>query len=328
MITVGSHFLDSGAFSLRRSSKGEVDYQSYMDNYAEFIKANRIAIDLYANVDVIGDPELTWQNQKYLEDQHGLSPVPVVHFGTSLRWLIRYIESGKVYIALGGLVGRTAKCVNWLNKCFHLVCQNNLPRIKLHGFGIINHNLLTRYPWFSVDAAAWRIEAGRWASVFVPHRRKGEFTFSLPPYKVRLGRDLKLKPSVPHYSDLSSREKEIVSDWIKECGFEQSPVELSEHQRRVINLYYFERLRNSLPKWPWEFKFRDNGFRKTDFVPSEREFKQYLLKIYYSGGCSNEPERLFGKKSNVMLSFFDLPKKRFQKIIRGRKWQLPSNVKS
>src|SRR5690606_16638630 len=79
---------------------------SYMDSYAEFVKANKHCIDVYVNVDVLDNPELTYRNQKYLEQKHGLNPVPVIHSFTPLSWINKYIEEGHDYIALGGMGGK------------------------------------------------------------------------------------------------------------------------------------------------------------------------------------------------------------------------------
>lgn len=165
---VQSHFLDSGSFSLwtREAKKfmrenpgaGKYDYYdtkeffSYMDSYAEFIKRYSVGIDFYANVDVIPNPELTWRNQQYLEREHDLHPVPVVHYTTNLKWLKFYMDEGYEFIALGGMVGSTSQesCQTWLDKCFELVCPkpSYLPTIKLHGFGITTYELILRYPWY------------------------------------------------------------------------------------------------------------------------------------------------------------------------------------
>lgn len=163
---VESHFLDSGAYTLwtraeewaKEKGKKETDFYetqehwSYLDAYANFIKENQVAIDLYANVDAIGFPEITWRNQQYLEEKYGLRPVPVVHYRTDLKWLEHYLKRGYDLIGLGGLVGSTAEdhCRGWIDSCFELVCDtpDRLPKVKIHGFGVTTYELLIRYPWY------------------------------------------------------------------------------------------------------------------------------------------------------------------------------------
>ena len=68
---VKSHFLDSGAFSLfsiaqkyQKENNCDVwdfyntkEFWKYINDYAKFIKKYKIAIDLYANLDAIPNPE-------------------------------------------------------------------------------------------------------------------------------------------------------------------------------------------------------------------------------------------------------------------------------
>ena len=53
-------FIDSGAFSAN-SSGTPVD----LDEYMEFLLENEEHFTVYANLDAIGNPELSWRNQQY-----------------------------------------------------------------------------------------------------------------------------------------------------------------------------------------------------------------------------------------------------------------------
>src|SRR5689334_21088468 len=72
-------FLDSGAFGAW--SKGRVidiqEYIAYLNHKDRF--------RVYANLDVIGDPEKTLENQKLMEAA-GLSPLPTVHYGADDKY--------------------------------------------------------------------------------------------------------------------------------------------------------------------------------------------------------------------------------------------------
>ncbi len=196
---IDSCFLDSGAFSLNTKAQRwqsqhntkrddyyqTPDYQDFVNAYISFVKKYKVGIDLYANMDVIGNAALTWKNQKYLE-RHGLHPVPVVHFGTDpdLLWVRRYVDSGYKMIGLGAMVGRmnTSACRLWLDKCFNYICDTptRQPRVKVHGFGITLFRVLVRYPWWSVDSTAW-LKMAAYGRLFVPRRCHGEFNFRQPP---------------------------------------------------------------------------------------------------------------------------------------------------
>jgi len=280
--TVQSHFLDSGSFTLwtkagewaKENGKSKWDYYDtdefwkYMDDYAAFVKKYQIAIDLYANVDVIPNPKLSWRNLKYLEREHGLTPVPVVHYTTHLKWLRRHIEVGYKVIGLGGLVGSTRQesCRGWLDQAFDMVCDapDRLPRVKIHGFGVTNYPLLVRYPWWSVDSVTWAKQGG-FGCILVPHKRGGRFVFDTPPYSVKISIECAArKEKGNHFLTMAGAERAIIEEWLELIGIplgKQEGEEIVEYgvlnrhtERRAACLHFFERMRTSLPEWPWPFR--------------------------------------------------------------------------
>ena len=281
---VKSHFLDSGAFSLwtiaatyhKENKCGRWDYYdtdefwAYADAYVKFVKKYKIAIDYHANLDVIPNPELTWRNQQYLESK-GLTPVPVVHYTTDLKWLHHYIEHGYQFIGLGGLVGSTMKkgCKDWIANCFDIVhdTPDRMPKVKIHGFGVTSWKLLLRFPWWSVDSAAWD-KIASFGGICVPHRRKGKWDFSVQPYIMKVSFESPNIANVPdvckgnfHYFGLTGKEQQIVKDWLDFIGIplgsldkegkpEEQGVITFHVYRRVANLYFFDLMVKSLPEWP------------------------------------------------------------------------------
>jgi len=281
---VESHFLDSGAFTLwtkaaeyhKKHGGGKWDFYEtkefwdYIDSYAAFVKEYKIAIDLYANVDVIPNPELTWRNQKYLEKKHGLSPVPVVHYPTDTKWLRRYMKAGYKIIGLGGLVGNSMKksCQTWIDECFDIVCDtpNRLPKVKIHGFGVTSYKFLLRYPWWSVDSATWD-KTAMYGGICVPHKRKGKFVFDTPPYTMKISMESPQVKTRNHFLTMAQRERDIVKDWLEfikiPIGSLDKKGEVKEQgavtfhvYRRIANLLFYDMMVKSLPKWPWPFKIK------------------------------------------------------------------------
>ena len=290
---VKCHFLDSGSFTLWTKSAeyaaankcGRYDFYEtpefwqYIDAYSEFVKKYTVAIDLYANVDVIPNPELTLRNQEYLEGK-GLKPVPVVHYTTDLKWLKFYIERGHDLVALGGLVGSTAQdeCRSWIDRAFDIVCDtpDRMPKVKIHGFGVTSYALLLRYPWFCVDSTAWT-KIGAFGGVLVPHKRGGKFVFTEQPYMIPISMDspsTKLKGR--HFSTLNAAEKNIIQEWLDLIGVKlgkfkidsEDKIEITEFgvmtrhtERRVANLLFFEKMRKAIPQFPFSFQStRRKGF--------------------------------------------------------------------
>lgn len=278
-----SHFLDSGSFSLwtkaakyakAKPGRGKWDYYDtkshwrYVDKYAAFIKRYSYGIDLYANVDVIPNPELTWRNQQYLEKQHGLSPIPVVHYRTDFKWLRFYMDHGYDLIALGGLVGSTGtdSCISWLDEAFRIVCKtpDSCPKVKIHGFGVTVFELLLRYPWYSVDSTSWTM-VGAYGGILVPHRRGGKWIFTEPPYVMKVSDDSPDKGKRgKHFHNISPAEKKLIQDWLEYIDIPMGKLDkdggilefgcLTRHtERKCANILFFELFRKSLPDYPWPY---------------------------------------------------------------------------
>lgn len=155
-------FVDSGAFG-KNSSKVN------LNNYIQFIKNNMSRINLYANLDVIGDPRKTYQNQKEMEKE-GLNPLPVFHYGSPERYLEQYLSEGYPYISLGGMVPiSTPQLQMWLDNLWgnYLTDSLGTPIIQVHGFGLQVESLLSRYPWYSIDASSVHVIA-RFGGIYTP----------------------------------------------------------------------------------------------------------------------------------------------------------------
>lgn len=240
----------------------------YLDAYAAFIKRYAVGIDLYANVDVISNAELTWQSQQYLEQEHKLSPVPVIHFKTDMKWLKHYLEQGYEIIGLGGLV-KARNPTPWIDRCFHIICDNpkRLPSVKVHGFGISNFDAFVRWPWWSVDSTTWQA-VGAFGGILVPPYVGGKPSFKKPPYIMKVSDDSPgRKKRRQHFYNLTKTEQDIILRWLDylnvPLGKTSPDGEILEHGvtnhhcgRRIVNLRYFKMLENSLPAWPWPFQVK------------------------------------------------------------------------
>jgi hypothetical protein len=138
-------FIDSGAFSAMSLNK-EIN----IDEYCKFIIDT--GARTYAGLDVIGNAAQTRANNEYMIKQYGLKPIPTFHLGSNIDDLAALMDYS--YIALGGLVfssGVTDHC----DKVWAYILKNN-PRLKVHGFGLTNFDLMARYPWYSVDSSSYK----------------------------------------------------------------------------------------------------------------------------------------------------------------------------
>lgn len=140
-------FLDSGAYSAATQNL-TIDVK----DYASFIKKFGHHFTAYSNLDVIGDPAATAENQQALEDL-GLTPIPVFHTGEPFEYLERYVARYD-YIALGGMVRYLSNwraLMPWIVKCF----KTGRKDTRFHGFGCTTWPVLTQIPWYSVDSSSW-----------------------------------------------------------------------------------------------------------------------------------------------------------------------------
>lgn len=148
-------FIDSGAYSAKTQGVKISVYQ-----YISFLKRWNSYIDTAASLDVIGDGEGTWRNQQVMEG-YGEKPIPTYHTGEDLDLLQMYIQRYP-YIALGGNVGRSAdELMGWLDEMWDRYLTNaaGLPIIRVHAFGVTSPEIMTRYPWYSVDSTSWLLAA-------------------------------------------------------------------------------------------------------------------------------------------------------------------------
>jgi hypothetical protein len=264
-----------------------------IDQYIGFIEQYKEFINVYANLDVIGDDEGTWRNQKYMEDK-GYSPLPVYHIGDKIEYLYKCLEYP--YFCLGGIsksIGDSR--VKFLDKCWDIICDtpDRLPKCKVHGFGMTGLEMMIRYPWFSVDSTSW-LTAGRFGGVLIPKR--GDYTKR--PWKISVStRSPDRSDEGAHFDTLSTMEKDVVLKYFKENGLELGVSQfkyvptnyiLQENERwcdeevqcinasenstdKVIeiiiqeglcnshilrdcaNFIYYRDLEKSFPLWPWPF---------------------------------------------------------------------------
>ena len=285
-------FLDSGAFSAKTQG-----IEINLKDYIQFLKENESVIDIYANLDVIGDPEATWKNQQKME-RVGLHPMPCYHYGEDIKWLKLYLEKYD-YIALGGMVKvGTAQLIQWLDLLFtnHICDKDGIPKVKIHGFGLTSLPLMLRYPWYSVDSTSW-VVTGRMGSIYIPRYRAGEWLYDEQSWKIAVSnRSPSQKEAGRHISTLTPKQREILLNYIHIKGYvlglstfhkvNQSH-ELAENERWAekkpadktalrelemivepgicnkyqlrdeMNIIYFLDLEKSMPAWPWAFQRKE-----------------------------------------------------------------------
>lgn len=251
------------------------EYLEYRDQYADYIKELEPRLTTYTNLDIVNNPMETYKNQRWFEAK-GLHPLPVWHFGSDIKWLLRYLNEGYDYIGIGGLVPNPYSTLRpALDEIFtkYLTDANGYPLVKLHGFAATSIQLMTRYPWYSVDSASW-IKYGNYGWVLLPQRIRGEWRYSEMSYKINVsGKSPTQKRKGEHYCNLQPQMRKLFDAYMEENGFVMGKSkfytdqngrlreEIIEpglcnrpHLRALLNACFYLGLEKQLPQWPWAFK--------------------------------------------------------------------------
>lgn len=224
-------FLDSGAYSAFTQNK-----EIKLDDYARFINAHGHHFTVMANLDVIGDTgPLSWANFEELRRQ-GCDVFPVFHFEDDPKYLVRMLDMGIPFMALGGLVGAGRSVLrDWLDDIWdkYLVDAEGKPRTNVHGFGLTDTELMLRYPWFSVDSSSWVMTSIFGGCLFRDGSKFFKVTFSdESPDK----RDL----NSWHYDRLTPDQQARVREWLAYHGVTAEQLASHYSWRHIVNARTFQ----------------------------------------------------------------------------------------
>lgn len=285
--------LDSGAHSLytkevikKKHAAGykyfETDmFWEYVNDYIDFLKDHLDVIDTYVNVDVIFNPEMSWKVYRYMKDEHGLDPLPVVHFGTDLKWLKKYMDETE-YIGIGG-TGQEVNISDYFmfgDMVFKTICdEKGMPGWKLHGFAVTSLRAMLRYPWYSVDSTSWVMNS-RMGSIYIPRKKKGEWVYDENCWKVVVStRAPTKKVEGQHINNMSPGEKEIMLDYIHSKGFRLGKSKFKEV--KDIKNYKLK------PKERWWGKAEADAQRNLNMAPTIGWTQDKIVEIVVEDGVCN-----------------------------------------
>ena len=309
-----SIFLDGGAHSIyeqiirkgheRNYAYAETqEFWDYVDAYAEYVKEVEHLVDVYVSVDVIFNPKATWKVQKYLENEHKLNPLPVFHYGGELKWLKRYMANYE-YIGIGGLGQEVTAAAYkpFADEVFKLICsgKDSLPQWRTHGFAVTSPELVSRYPWYSVDSGSW-MQYSKYGAILVPRTHMLVPRYDKSPKVVFLsGRSPSdMKEEGYHFSRLGERNQKEVLNYLQSRDFTlgESEIYIEDDKRKEnvieeglcndhklrdkFNLMFFLDLEKSLGDWPREFS-TESMFPDNVKLP-DRTYTPTKPKIYFAG---------------------------------------------
>jgi hypothetical protein len=226
-------FLDSGAFSAYTQGA-----RINLKNYVDFIKRNIDIIEvidgiLVASVlDGIGDPLLTYQNQLAME-KLGVRPLPCFHYGEDERYLEWYVSHYQ-YITIGGMVPiSTPQLFYWLDRIWErYLCDGaGRPKVRVHGFGLSQIDLMKRYPWYSVDSSSW-VQVARVGGMLLLDGRIVSVSNVSPNRKIEWR----------HIDTLPPIQREAIEKRLTECGVDLQRMRETYLSRWAYNIWAYDQL--------------------------------------------------------------------------------------
>lgn len=149
-----SFLLDSGAFTFLQGTCGSVNWDEYIEEYANFI--NRYNIKLFFELDIdniVGLSEVERLRLK-LEKLTHKTPIVVWHKNRGKEYFEKMCKNYP-YVALGGIVIKEIprklyeRAFPWFISVAH---KNNA---KIHGLGYTSISGLKKYHFDSVDSSSW-----------------------------------------------------------------------------------------------------------------------------------------------------------------------------
>jgi hypothetical protein len=145
--------LDSGAFTFMQGSGGTPNWDTYTEEYAQFINKHDIRYFFELDIDsIVGIKEVERLREK-LERLTNKKCIPVWHKKRGLDYWKQMIEDYD-YVAIGGIVSKEIKQTDF-DIFLPLLKMAKEKNCKVHGLGFTHLDKLKRYPFYSVDSTAW-----------------------------------------------------------------------------------------------------------------------------------------------------------------------------
>lgn len=154
--TFGDFLLDSGAFTFMQNSKSHVNWDEYIERYADFINRNRIEKFFELDIDSIVGYDKVLEYRKRLEKLTGKQCIPVWHNSRGKDEYIRHCREYS-YVAIGGLVafGKSEYAPKYWKFFPWFIDTAHKNKAKVHALGFTSLTGLQQYHFDSVDSTAW-----------------------------------------------------------------------------------------------------------------------------------------------------------------------------
>lgn len=153
-----SFLLDSGAFTFMNNAAkhGNVDWLSYADSYADFIKDNHIQHYFELDIDSIKGLEFTEKLRKRIESRCGIQCIPVWHKSRGKEYFEAMVKDYS-YVAIGGIVTKEIPTAKYERLFPWFISTARKNDCKIHGLGYTATDKLHKYHFDSIDSTTWTV---------------------------------------------------------------------------------------------------------------------------------------------------------------------------
>lgn len=183
-INKDNFLLDSRAFTFMNSYKGKLNWDEYIEEYANFINKYDIKYFFELDIDVVVGIKEVERLRYKLETLTNKQCICVWHKSRGLDYYKKMCKDYN-YIAIGGIVINEIKKVDY--KIFipllKIAKENNC---KVHGLGFTVTRDLNKYHFYSVDSTNW-LSGSRFGKL---HKFNGKYIES-KSFKNRRAKDYK-----------------------------------------------------------------------------------------------------------------------------------------
>lgn len=149
----GDFMLDSGAFTFMQGKGGSPDWDEYVEQYADFIKRNKVQKYFELDIDSVVGYGRVKQIRADLERKVGWQCIPVWHLSRGMEEFKSMCDEYP-YVAIGGIVSKEIKPDQY-SAFPALIREAHRRGAKIHGLGFTNLQKLPEYHFDSVDSTAW-----------------------------------------------------------------------------------------------------------------------------------------------------------------------------
>lgn len=188
----------------------------------------------------------------------GIDCIPVFHMGEDFKWLERMLDDRVPYIGISPYMkAGTDSILVWMDECFTRLSDNEgRPLCKTHGFGVTTHQVIQRYPWYSVDSTSWALAAG-YGKVMMPRVLSGGKLDFVHP--VRFSMTEREAAGFNNMVNIGPAGRKAADEYFKSIGFSFTEVRNFQQARLAVNASFFMGLEKQLPGGPFRYRKGPNS---------------------------------------------------------------------